>query len=287
MANLDPIVSLWSNSWRRCTARFWTLVEICLLPAIVISAGDLLMSRASFFSIIMGSVVNVVGLFLIVVTSVTLISSVAGGTDFGASYERGMRLFWPALLLVILNGVACLGGFVLFIVPGVFLLVSLVFANYVLVMEDIHGIDALVASRAYVKGHWWAIFGRGVLLDLLISAAMLVIYAPATALLGSIVGGIVYVALLLIFVPFSVCYLYEIYENLRRLRAAAVPESVKHGKGEKAFLTVCMLVGAVAVVLFIVFAAFALNSGSYGAPPGGYYPPAYPTIPPPGTPATL
>lgn len=273
---LDSLGSLFRNAFKIYKAKFLTLVEICVVPAAVIGVGDLLLYRNSAGAILLGNIMNLLGIVVSIFASVAFVSAIGRGTDFGASYERGVKLFWAAIWVGILNGVAIIGGFVLLIIPGILLMIWLVFSNFTLVLEDKRGIKALLASKEYVKGFWWAIVGREILLFLVWFAVALIIYAPAATLLGPIGGGIVYAILLLLFVPFAMCYVFEIYANLRRLKPDIDASAAKTGKE---FLKVCMVIGSLAVVgLVVLGVAFGAWTGMRPEPYMGGYP-GYPVMP--------
>ena len=61
----------------------------------------------------------------------------------------------PLIWLGILEGIIFIGGFLLLVIPFIFLAVDLAFAQFFLVEENIHGFKALTASHALVKGRWW------------------------------------------------------------------------------------------------------------------------------------
>jgi hypothetical protein len=192
-----------------------------------------------------------------------------------------VKLFWAAIWIAILNALALLGGFVLLVVPAILLAIWFTFTSYVLVLEDKRGMSALLASKEYVKGFWWAIVGRILLLALVWFAILLIIYAPLAAIFGGIFGGILYVLLFLVFVPFSVCYTFEIFTNLRRLKPEVEGSVMKAGRD---FLKVCFVIGALAAVALIALGAFGAVLGMRGEmnPSTGFYP-GYPMIPASGT----
>lgn len=69
-------------------------------------------------------------------------------------------LIVPMLLILILSVLANIAGYLVFILPGVWLSISLYFSLMFLLEDNMRGIDALKASYSLVKGRWWATFGR-------------------------------------------------------------------------------------------------------------------------------
>jgi hypothetical protein len=95
------------------------------------------------------------------------------------------QVSWAVLFAI--AGVAL--GFVLFIVPGIWLAVSWVFAAQAVVVEGRRGTGALRRSFELVRGRWWRVFGIVVLLSLLGSAASGILSRPLNAAADSLNSG--------------------------------------------------------------------------------------------------
>jgi len=271
---LDTIGSLFSNSWRRYEKRFGTLISIYLPSLILLVIGEILLVQPSLPEIILGSFILFLSVIVSIAAGVGLIISIDKGTNFAESYHAGFKLFWAWIWIAILIEVASLGGFILLIIPGIILSVQLVFALYVLVLEEKHGMQALIQSREYVKGYWWASVGRWLLLLLIVGALMLVIGLLCLLLLGKIAGWLAYGVIFLFIEPFLICYLYEIFNNLRRLKPNAAEDAAKAKHG---FLTVSMVVGIIGIIASIVLfvGAIVFLPSLMGKPyPGTSYPTA-------------
>jgi hypothetical protein len=122
------------------------------------------------------------------------------------------------------------------------------FAQYIVVVEDVRGTDALALSRAYVRGRFWDVFLR--LFAVWIAAAL--------------VGAVPFVGplLSLVFMPYPMLYTYILYEDVRRVRGAvAAPYA---SKGEKAVWFGVATLGYVLVVVAIVVAMGAAIWGALG-----------------------
>jgi len=111
------------------------------------------------------------------------------------------------------------GGYLLFIVPGVIFTIWFIFSQYILVTENIGGMDALLKSKAYVKDRWFDILIR-----------FLVIWAIATGVGLVPLLGIIFSFLI---APFSMIYSYLIFEDLKALN----PEPLDYPKTTKEKLT--------------------------------------------------
>jgi len=95
-----------------------------------------------------------------------------------------LAFFWIALL----NGLAVLGGFILFVLPGIWLTINFKFCSYAFLEDGKRGTQALAASAALVKGRWWAIFWRIILPDLLFFILYVAVVSVMTAAIGAIAG---------------------------------------------------------------------------------------------------
>jgi hypothetical protein len=78
--------------------------------------------------------------------------------------REGMRQAWklvlPMLWIGIIQIFILLGGFLLLILPGIYLAVAFTFSQILLIDQDKRGFAALQASRHLVKGRWWQVFWR-------------------------------------------------------------------------------------------------------------------------------
>jgi hypothetical protein len=77
-------------------------------------------------------IINLLSVIVSIIASVALLSAFAKSTDFAASYQTGIRLFWALIWLVILVSLVAIGGFVMLVIPGIILTIQLAFVSYVL-----------------------------------------------------------------------------------------------------------------------------------------------------------
>jgi hypothetical protein len=257
--SLNSISSLFRESWDLYQERFHVLVEIILLPVLVLILGYILIALGSPFSIA-GAVIVCVGEIIFVFSSLALIFSVHHNAGVDASYKAVTRWFLPLIWLVILDMLVLLGGAVMLIIPAIWLSVGLTFVTYVLVIEDRRGLDVLRQSRDYVKGYWWAILGRMLLLLIVLLVVSAILQLPFALLGGRILQSVVSMIFILLIVPFSVIYEYTMFQNLRTLKPHLAAIETKKGKG---FLKVCAIVGVVTLVLLLSLLLAGIASGSY------------------------
>jgi hypothetical protein len=98
-------------------------------------------------------------------------------------------LFLPFLWISILSGLAVLGGFFVFVLPGLWLMVTFKFGYYFLFLEDRRGTQALAASAALVKGRWWATFFRLLIIGLIYIILAVALVSIVTGLIGAVAGA--------------------------------------------------------------------------------------------------
>jgi hypothetical protein len=112
------------------------------------------------------------------------VDAISRGADVSLSealatgWRRGPALFgaW------ICYGLAVTVGFILLIVPGVILMVSMLFGNYAAVTERMGPIAALNYSRQIVRGHWW----RTTALVTVIGVIVIVLYIVVLIIVGTV-----------------------------------------------------------------------------------------------------
>jgi len=105
----------------------------------------------------------------------------------GLSWIRGHfgSVVWVNLLVTCIT----LGGFLLFIIPGIILSVAFSFALLLLVREDVRGLPALLLSRRLIKGYWWGVFLRQLGLGILFVLVGLVVGILAGVITGILDNG--------------------------------------------------------------------------------------------------
>tara|TARA_B100000767_G_scaffold39311_1_gene33010 strand:- start:140 stop:739 length:600 start_codon:yes stop_codon:yes gene_type:complete len=79
--------------------------------------------------------------------------------DFGAFFEAGFSQWWPLFVLLLLMFLGVLAGFMLLIIPGIYLYVAWMFVLYLKIDRDISISDAFEESRRLVTDTgWWLLF---------------------------------------------------------------------------------------------------------------------------------
>lgn len=157
-----------SETWKLFTSTWNTSVKtsiFLLYLGVAYFAVSLLVKwNASF--LLLDGVVHLIGALLTIWIGVRILMTMlrleAGTQPLPAAEEsqKAWSLLLSMLWVAFLTGLAVIGGSLLLIIPGIYLAFALTFSQTVLVDQGIRGTQALAASRALVKGRWWATAGR-------------------------------------------------------------------------------------------------------------------------------
>ena len=147
----------------------------------------------------------------------------------GPAILGGLEAFGPVFFAVLLGAAGVIGGFFLFVVPGIWLLVRWYFAPQAVVLDGRRGMGALQRSAELVTGMWWRVCGIALLAGISVGIGGRLFELPfeiwakaadsqAIALVGEIVASV-------ITAPFQALMLTLLYFDLlaRRSLPATVP----------------------------------------------------------------
>jgi len=167
------------------------------------------------------------------------------------SFKKSIPLFWSIVFIAIITGLINLGSMILFIIPGIFIVVSSIFYMFTFVVDDKRGFSSLVESYRLVRGRWWPIFGR----ILFFGLCVFVIYIALVIIL--IPFSIIYInsTLLSFFVasciiPISYIYFYKMYIDLKN---SSLTENVP--SSYKKWLVTFMIIGILTIISMLTIAA--------------------------------
>jgi hypothetical protein len=106
-------------------------------------------------------------------------------TGWRESLSFAAERLGPLIWLALLTGVLLAIGFILFIIPGIYLTVAWIVAVPVLMFEGHGGWGALSRSRELTSGHWWSTFGALLLGLICIIGASIIVGAILSAIANS------------------------------------------------------------------------------------------------------
>lgn len=107
-------------------------------------------------------------------------------------------------------------GFILLVIPGVYLLVVLAFSVWFVVLEGAEPIDSLKKSKELVQGRWMAVFGRLLVFGAIVWLAVVVPPAILEAIGLEWLGFIYTFALVAVVTPLGTAYLYLLFKGLKQ-----------------------------------------------------------------------
>jgi len=113
-------------------------------------------------------------------------------TDMFAVFQRN---YVGAIIASILSSIVIGIGFVLLIIPGIYISIRLSFVSLLVIDEGMGGVEALQASWAMTKGYAGSIFLMGLIaipLALVGLLALIIGIIPAAAIIGSAFGVLYY-----------------------------------------------------------------------------------------------
>ncbi|HZA39384.1 MAG TPA: hypothetical protein VFA00_02030 [Actinomycetota bacterium] len=124
----------------------------------------------SFFAVLLGGVGTLLatGAAFRAVGDAYLGRTPDAGRSLSFAGRRFFSFLWVSILVIIVIGI----GFLLLVVPGIYLMVALSVTVPALLLEDVRGGKALSRSRELVKGRWWPALGTLLLGIVLIPAVV-------------------------------------------------------------------------------------------------------------------
>jgi len=113
------------------------------------------------------------------------------------NYLWGFRHFFPLLVFTIVSTIFIFIGFLLLIVPGIYLSVAYLFAPCLIVEKNIDFWPAMEISRKKVNKHWFGMFGFSIVIIIL-----------------NIIGCLPFFVGLFITIPLSTCIITVAYKDI-------------------------------------------------------------------------
>lgn len=115
------------------------------------------------------------------------------------SYKDGLRLYW-VLLLCMLAGY---GGMIFLLIPGLIIFTWVSLSMYVHLGNGALGLKSLMLSRDYVRGYFWPLLGRYLLMALVFIVVTIIVMLGFTKLVEmggfmAVLGYLIYLVCLFI-----------------------------------------------------------------------------------------
>jgi hypothetical protein len=263
---------LMKESFELFKKRAWGLYGTMLIPVLAIIIGVLVIGVVTFlFGLLAGSYAALIVVPLIII-GVVLAMYVLIWAQLASyyyvsnenvkvmdSYKLTKGSLRDYIWLIMLSSLVVLGGFLLFIIPGIIISLWVMFAVFVFVVEKEKGMNSLLRSYSYTKGRWAAIFLKFLPLMILYGVVMFV----AESILGKDNPGVGIVSFLI--APFNYFYMYKLY-----LSAKDSTKDLSYDEGKRKLFKGLAIFTVVATVLLLVGIVGALLYLTIAIPSGGF-----------------
>lgn len=181
------------------------------------------------------------------------------------SFEEGFqftrRHILSLLFIYLLTFLVIMGGFLLFIVPGIIASVSIYFAQYALIHEKTTGMQALLRSRDLVKGRWFLVLRKfsGFFFYTILVAFAIGIVVALVSKVGNIPAQFSIVSDVVIQILSAVSTVMSMYvgQVIYRYLVATKVEAADKPKGQWRYWLLMM--GGIAVVGFIIIGTLLMD----------------------------
>lgn len=159
----------------------YTIVSILESLSSSVSVGD-----TDPFGILVGVGSLFASIIYIVVSAAALYTVTHNGREVSLAEATtwAKKNIWSFLWVSILTMLVIMGGFALFLIPGLIVGVSIYFSQYIFANEGIKGMAALRRSRQLTSGYWWPVANK--LASVLL--ATILIFIIVGLLIGIIAG---------------------------------------------------------------------------------------------------
>ena len=278
LATLPGAVTILGQAWTLYRQRLGTFLGVMIIPLVLLTVlggggflGSTLLSSKFASEGIGLKILLTILVFLAIFISqawgqMALLYAIKDNQErIGTreAYRRGWHKILSYWWVTFLVGFITIGGFLLLIIPGIIFAVWFSLAMFVLVAEDLKGMNALLKSREYVKGRWggiyWRFFFIGAL-SLVISSPVLIfsfLKIPFGVAISRFVIG-------LFLTPLVMAYSFLVYSNIKAVKGklAFAPR-----RGQKITFIIVAVLGILAIPVFIFLTIFLIFNSIRGKVP--------------------
>lgn len=206
----------------------------------------------------------------------TELSSIKGEITLGAGVVVSLKKLPSYFFAGILYSLAAFGGSMLFLIPGIYVSIYGALSQYANVLDGHRGMNAVMASRAYIMPYGGKVLWRMIVLAIIVALPLIVIglftgsINPGSTQIDpsftddSVPMQIVAIIWQLFTLPLSVSYYFLMYQELKAKHGTASLD-LQVGRGK---YTGLMVFGLVVIPLFIIMAVGAVGLALLGAASG-------------------
>lgn len=246
LPKLIPIGDLFEQALEIYRSRFDTFFAIAGIPVIV----SLLYTVIRFipnYGTVITTVLLVISLMLSIISfvlsityQIALIYAISQPISVYNAYRFAFSKILSFIWIGILTFFIFIGGAVLFYIPGLVFMLWFSLASYIFVYEDLWGVNALKKSKAYIRGYFWPVFGRFIVLGLAflsLSFVLGVMVGIGKSFFGSNVANYnlmaqissqIFIALLM---PYVLIFIYLMYRDIALRKASLLSLQPLEKKG--------------------------------------------------------
>lgn len=193
---LPGVGTIISDSWKLFTSTWNTSVKTSGLMIYVglayLASGVLAYLSESLvpLTMLMSLLGGLATAWIAIRVILTMLKLESGQQPMPAPEEskKAWALFVPMIWVGFLTGLVTIGASLLLILPGIYFAIALYFSQIILIDQGTRGTQALAASRALVRGRWWATFWRllvgGIVFGLLIGISVGIVVGIAGTIAG-------------------------------------------------------------------------------------------------------
>lgn len=208
---------LFMKNWKR-------LLGIALPPTLAIALLDALPKGNLAMKIVVWGILAIL-YFVDLWAQQSVINALLKGPEtltVTGAYQATRKNYWRFLMLTAFIGVVVFGGTVLFLIPGIIVGVTLMFAPYLFLSEGLSVRESMHRAQALIEGYWSDVFWRSFFFGIILA----VVSGLVTFLLGFLLSPIgfgvtkfITTAVTGTMSVIGVCFSYLLFENVRQLRA--------------------------------------------------------------------
>lgn len=252
---LDSVSALFKKTWVIYKDRVWVLAGVNMIGVLAMAVIlviplviSMIISFSTGFWALAFPVVMMFAIIAIVLISVLMKAGVLiairdGNEKIGPieALKRSKKYIWRYFAIGIASLIIGFGSTIFLIVPAIIMTIFLSLSTYVLVSENTNVQQSLVKSFDYIRNHWWVVFGRMLLMFIII---MILDW------LFSWIPVLNTVILMFFVVPYMFVFMFELYKNLKQISDTS---NVVPKKSTKNLIMSFAILGIIVIILMIVF----------------------------------
>lgn len=224
------------EAWAIYKQHLGTFVGITVVPIVAVMLAAAVIGGSAFLGIRFGGNSFAPGFILLAV--VLVIAAIYIGCWGGAAllvairdraenlgiqeaFHRSQKYIVPFFITGLLTGLAVMGGFILFIIPGIIFSLWFSQSNYIVATEDLSGTAAMSKSKSYVQGRMWPVFVKLFFIGFITWVISLIVgLATGSGSENNPIGGLISGIVNVFWAPVVSVYGFLLFEHLKRTKAS-------------------------------------------------------------------